>query len=99
MIGPIIAPEGSRGTFVGRPASSVDLVSIAVLLRLLREPLVAGRLVGEAELVDTGERTVVRDAGQLIAYLRDRELSDGEGHPKGKSSGPDHGPGRSDDEH
>lgn len=47
-------------------------MNLSVLLRLLREPLAAGRLVGEAEIVETGERTVVRDAAQLVDYLRDR---------------------------
>jgi hypothetical protein len=45
-------------------------MNVSVLLRLLREPLAAGRLVGEVEVVDTGERTVVRDVEQLVDYLR-----------------------------
>jgi hypothetical protein len=56
-------------------------VTVPVLLRLLREQLASGRLVGEAELVETGERTLVRDARQLVAYLRERVLLDSETKP------------------
>lgn len=62
-----------------RRPSSVGLVTVPVLLRLLREPLAAGRLVGEAELVETGERILIRDARQLIACLRDRARPQGGG--------------------
>jgi hypothetical protein len=44
-------------------------MKVSVLLRLLRGPLTEGRLVGEVEVVETGERTVVRDVAQLVAYL------------------------------
>jgi hypothetical protein len=44
-------------------------VTVSVVLRIADAALAAGRLAGEAELVATGERTVVRDAGELIAFL------------------------------
>jgi len=45
-------------------------VSFSVLLRLLPGPLAAGCLVGELEVVATGERALVRSTEELVAYLR-----------------------------
>lgn len=45
-------------------------MTISLLLRVAPEALAAGRLAGEAELVETGERTIVRDADELIAFMR-----------------------------
>ena len=42
------------------------------MLRLVRVELDAGELVGNAELVATGERAVVRDVHELIEFLRER---------------------------
>jgi hypothetical protein len=53
-------------------------VTISLVLRLAPEALAAGRLAGEAELVETGERTVIRDAGELVAFLRRDTGDDGE---------------------
>jgi hypothetical protein len=45
-------------------------VTVSVVLRVADAALAAGRLAGEAELVATGERAVVRDAEELIRFLR-----------------------------
>jgi hypothetical protein len=45
-------------------------VTVSVVLRIADAALADGRLAGEAELVATGERAVVRDAGELISFLR-----------------------------
>jgi hypothetical protein len=55
---------------VGRGVRTVIGVTISVVLRVADAALAAGRLAGEAELVATGERAVVRDAGELISFLR-----------------------------
>ena len=70
---------------MGRPPRSVSAVNISVLLRLLREPLASGRVIGQVEVVDTGDRALVHDERELVAYLREqaqaeRHLGDG---PKG----------------
>lgn len=44
-------------------------MAISVVLRLVERALVAGRLAGEAEIVETGERRVVRDADDLVRFL------------------------------
>ena len=44
-----------------------------MLLRLVRDALAKGKLAGEAELVATGERAVVRDAEELVAFVRRAE--------------------------
>jgi hypothetical protein len=45
-------------------------VTVSVVLRLVDAAIHAGRLTGEAELVATGERTVVRSAEELVAFVR-----------------------------
>jgi hypothetical protein len=45
-------------------------MTIALVLRVAPEALAAGRLAGEAELVGTGARVVVRDAAELVAFAR-----------------------------
>jgi hypothetical protein len=45
-------------------------MAISVVLRLVEQALRAGRLAGEAEIVQTGERVVVRDADELVRFLR-----------------------------
>jgi hypothetical protein len=49
-------------------------MTVSVVLRLADAALDAGRLAGEAELVATGERVTVRDAEELLAFVR-RESS------------------------
>jgi hypothetical protein len=44
-------------------------MTIAVLLRLLLDDTTAGRLVGRAELVDTGQIFAFRDASELTSLL------------------------------
>jgi hypothetical protein len=45
-------------------------MSVSVVLRIADAALAAGRLAGEAELVATGERAVVKDADELLAFVR-----------------------------
>jgi hypothetical protein len=47
-------------------------VTISVVLRLSPAGLVEGQLAGAAVLAETGERTVVADAAELIAFVADR---------------------------
>lgn len=44
-------------------------MTVSVVLRLAPAALDAGRLAGEAELVATGERRVVRNVEELMAFL------------------------------
>jgi hypothetical protein len=48
---------------------------VSVLLRLAPEALAEGRLSGEATLVQTGDRALVRDADELIVFLSGARLS------------------------
>ncbi len=66
-------------------------MNISVLLRLLREPLAAGRVVGQVEVVDTGERTLVQNEQELLAYLRERAQ---DGHGEDSEPGRNEGRGR-----
>lgn len=45
-------------------------MAISVVLRLVEQALRAGRLAGEVEVVETGERRVVKDADELVRFLR-----------------------------
>jgi hypothetical protein len=45
-------------------------MTVSVVLRIADAALAAGRLAGEAELVATGERVVVKDADELLAFVR-----------------------------
>jgi hypothetical protein len=45
-------------------------MTVSVVLRLTPAALEAGRLAGEVEVVATGERAVVKDAEDLLAFLR-----------------------------
>lgn len=58
---------------MGRAARSVRGVTISVVLRIASQALAAGRLAGEVELVDTGERAVIRNADELLALLRGKD--------------------------
>jgi hypothetical protein len=44
-------------------------MTVSVVLRLVEQALAAGRLAGEAEVVETGERRIVRDAEGLVVFL------------------------------
>jgi hypothetical protein len=45
-------------------------MTVSLLLRLAEAALASGRLAGEAVLVESGERAVVRDAQELVEFLR-----------------------------
>lgn len=45
-------------------------MAISVVLRLVEQALRAGRLAGEVEVVETGERRVVKDAEEIVRFLR-----------------------------
>jgi hypothetical protein len=51
-------------------------MTISVVLRVAPAALDAGRLAGEAELVATGERRVVRNAHELLAFLAGAAAAD-----------------------
>lgn len=57
---------------MGRGPDRPSAVSVWVVLRLVPAALAAGRLAGEVELVETGTKAVVRDADELVAFLRGR---------------------------
>ncbi len=44
-------------------------MSVSVLLRLVTEILAQGRVVGRAEIVDTGETLVFKDQAEMVAFL------------------------------
>jgi hypothetical protein len=44
-------------------------MTVSVILNLSPQALAAGRLAGSAEIVRTGERRLVRDAAELVAFL------------------------------
>jgi hypothetical protein len=44
--------------------------TISVVLRVLSEPAAEGRLVGQAEVVSTGELVAVRAADELVDLVR-----------------------------
>jgi hypothetical protein len=44
-------------------------MTLALVLRLVEEALARGRLAGEVQIVETGERAVVRDAQELIEFV------------------------------
>jgi len=46
-------------------------MTVSVVLRLVEQALASGRLAGEAEVVATGERRSVRDAKELLEFLRE----------------------------
>ena len=47
--------------------------TIPVVLRLVPAALTEGRLAGEVELAETGQRAVVADAAELVAFLRSQQ--------------------------
>jgi hypothetical protein len=65
-------------------------MTLSVVLRLIPGELLEGRIAGEAEVVETGERRIVRDLDELLRFLVS-PLNDvqthrrrGEGAPAGK---------------
>jgi hypothetical protein len=44
--------------------------SVAVVLHLAEQALDEGRLAGEAEIVETGMRGIVRDGNELVSFVR-----------------------------
>ena len=51
--------------------------AISLVLRLLREPAVDGRMVGQAEVVGTGELVTVQEPAELLALVRRLAADDG----------------------
>lgn len=45
-------------------------MTVSFVLRLLNDHLRAGEVVGQAENVETGERHLVGDVGELVDFLR-----------------------------
>ena len=44
--------------------------SVSVVMHLVEEALDEGRLAGEAQVVETGASSVVRDAGELVTFVQ-----------------------------
>jgi hypothetical protein len=44
--------------------------SVPVVVRLVEHALDRGRLVGEVEVVETGARSMVRNADELVAFVQ-----------------------------
>ena len=44
--------------------------SVAVVLHLAEQALEEGRLAGEAEIVETGIRRIVRDGDELVSFVQ-----------------------------
>jgi hypothetical protein len=49
---------------------------ISLVLRVLREPAADGRLVGQAEVVGTGEMVTVQESSELLALVRRLAVDD-----------------------
>lgn len=50
--------------------------SVSVVLRLVVEPLDEGRLAGEAEVVETGDRGMFTSADDLVAFVQRHRAKD-----------------------
>lgn len=59
-------------------------MTMTVLLRLASRALASGRLAGEAEVVETGERRVVRNADDLVEFLHRADGDSEAGEPAGE---------------
>ena len=44
--------------------------SVSVVLHLVEQALEEGRVAGEVEIVETGARSIVRDADELVAFVQ-----------------------------
>jgi hypothetical protein len=53
-------------------------MTISVVLRLAEQALATGRLAGEVHLVASGERAEIRDAEELVAFLRGERHAEAE---------------------
>jgi hypothetical protein len=58
-------------------SSDGSRTAISLVLRLLREPAVDGRMVGQAEVVGTGELVTVQEPAELLALVRRLAVDDG----------------------
>ena len=57
-------------------------VPVPVVLRLVERALDEGRIAGEVEIIETGARAVVRDADELVAFVKSqRRMGPGQGAP------------------
>lgn len=54
---------------VKRGGLTLCFMTISVVLRLAPAALAEGRLAGEAELADTGQRRLVASAEELLAFV------------------------------
>ena len=59
-------PARRRWTPIGRLTARLPSMLVTLIVRLLPDPLAAGELVGEVENVESGQRTLVRDLGELM---------------------------------
>jgi hypothetical protein len=48
-------------------------VSIAIVLHLVEDALRAGEVVGDVEIIETGENRRVRSAAELLSFLRESD--------------------------
>jgi hypothetical protein len=45
-------------------------MTVSIVLRVAVAPLAEGRLAGQVEMVEDGTRLVIRDADELVAFVR-----------------------------
>jgi hypothetical protein len=62
-------------------------MTVSVVLRLVERALASGRLAGEARLVESGETAVIRDAEELVAFLRGADTVTGRPDRETRSQG------------
>lgn len=53
-------------------------MTISVVMRLVPGDLIQGRIVGEVQIVETGERRLVRTVEELLAFLSDQGVPEKE---------------------
>jgi hypothetical protein len=58
-------------------ANEGNRTAISLVLRLLREPAVDGRMVGQAEVVGTGELVTLQEPAELLDLVRRLAVDDG----------------------
>ena len=56
---------------MGRRGCTLDPMRVSVVLRLLPGPLGEGEVVGQVEVVSTGEQVAVNGLAELLAVLVD----------------------------
>lgn len=64
----------ARGVHAGQVGAS-----ISVVLHLVEQALEEGRVAGEVEIVETGARSIVRDADEMVAFVLAHRPSSGQG--------------------